>query len=83
MVESRACLERKYDVWSSLPQSLNVAESGFVEFVRSENMMINLMKVLRNVLVVQTTVSTGVSQSNVEWDKFDSCCAWCFDHKNV
>ena len=44
-------------------------------------MMTNLVKVLRNVLVMQTT--TGVSKSNVEWDKFDSCCAWCFGHKNV
>ena len=68
---------------SSLPQSLSVAESEFVEFARSENMMINSMKVLRNVFVVQTTVPTGVSQSNVEWDKFVFCCTWCFGHENV
>ena len=42
-------------VCSSLLLSLSVAESEFVEFARNENIMINLMKVLRNVLVVQTT----------------------------
>ena len=46
-------------------------------------MKISLMKVLRNVFVVSTTVPTKVSQSNVEWDKFDICCAWCFGHENV
>ena len=82
--ESRRWLNRMR-VWSTICahplQSLSVAESKFVEFARSEHMKINLMKVLRNVLVVRTT--TGVSQSNVEWGKFDSCCAWCFGHKNV
>ena len=24
-----------------------------------------------------------VSQSKVEWDRFDICCAWCFGHENV
>ena len=51
--------KEEYDVCSSLPQSLSAAESEFVEFARSENMMINLMKVLRNVFVVQTTVPRG------------------------
>ena len=52
--------KEEYDVCSSLPQSLSVAESQFVEPARSENMMINLMKVLRNVFVVQTTVPMEV-----------------------
>ena len=57
MVES--AWKEKYDVCSSFPQILSVVESEFVEFARSENMMINLMKVLRNVFVVQATVPTG------------------------
>ena len=44
-------------------------------------MVFNLKKVLRNVL--RGANNDGVSQSNVELDKFDSCCAWCFAHKNV
>ena len=62
--ESRRWLSRtrawkeEYDVCSSLPQSLSVPESEFVEFARSEKHDDQLMKVLRNVLVVQTTVQT-------------------------
>ena len=72
------------DVCSSLPLSVELLLSqSLLNLPGAKNMMIKLIKVLRNVFVVQTIVPTGVSQSIVVWDKFDICCAWCFGHENV
>ena len=62
----RAC-EEEYDVCSSFPHSL-IAESEFYTGIKggSMNMMIDLVKMLRNVLFVPVTV-----------DVFDTYCVRC------
>ena len=66
-----AC-EEEYDVCSSFPSSL-IAESEFYTGIKggSMNMMIELVKMLRNVFLMPVTV-----------DKFDTYCVRCFDHTN-
>ena len=66
----RAC-EEVYDVCSSFPRSL-IAESEFYTRIKggSKNMMIDLVKMLRNAFFVPATV-----------DKFDNDRVRCFDHR--
>ena len=73
--------KEEYDVCSSLPQSLSVAESEFVEFARNEKHDDQFDEGVAQ--CARGANNDGVSQSRVEWDKFDSCCAWCLGHKNV
>ena len=63
----RAC-EEEYDVCSSFPHSL-IAESDFYTGIKggSKNMMIDLVKMLRNVFFVPVTV-----------DEFDTYCVRSF-----
>ena len=87
--ESRRWLSRmrawkeESDMCSLLPQNLSVAESEFVEFARSEKHDDQFDEGVAQCARDANNSFDGVSQSNVEWDKFDSCCAWCVDHKNV
>ena len=62
-----AC-EEEYDVCSSFPHSL-IAESEFCTGIKdgSKNMMIDLVKMLRNVFLMPVTV-----------DEFDNDCVRCF-----
>ena len=66
----RAC-EEEYDVCSSFPRSL-IAESEFYTGIKggSMNMMIDLVKMLRNVFFVPVTV-----------DEFDTYCVRCTTKK--
>ena len=80
----RVC-EEEFSVCSSLSLSLSV-ESEFDTGIKSgstKNMMIDLVKMLCNVFLMQATVPPKVSQRGVELDKFDICYESCFDHKNV
>ena len=57
---------------SSFPQSLSVAESEFVEFARSEKHDDQFDEGVAQCARGANHSFNGVSQSNVEWDKFDS-----------
>ena len=87
--ESRRWLSRmrawkeESDMCSLLPQNLSVAESEFVEFARSEKHDDQFDEGVAQCARDANNSFDGVSQSSVEWDKFDSCCARCVDHKNV
>ena len=75
--------KKEYDVCSSLLQSLSIAESDFVEFARSEKHDDQFDEGVAQCARGANNSSDAVSQSNVEGDKFNSSCAWCFNQKKV
>ena len=80
----RVC-EEEFSVCSSFSRSLSV-ESEFDTGIKSgstKNMVIELVKILPNVFLMQAPVPSEVSQRDVELYKFDICCVRCFVHKNV
>ena len=80
----RVC-EEEFSVCSFRSGSLSV-ESEFDTGIKSgstKNMVIELVKILPNVFLMQAPVPSQVSQIDVELYKFDICCVRCFDHKNV
>ena len=97
--QMRAC-EEEYNVCSSLPRSLS-AESEFDTRVKSgspetKNMMIDLVKMLRNVFLmrasymsinrmdVQQAVKEVISEHRyVKAPHVDTYIVLCFDHENV